>query len=232
VHRGPLVLDYRQVLDGEPGAVVRGGILVRADGVTIRDVTVIGGVNGIDVDDVTGVVLDRVSISEAQRDGIHVRRGSVQIRNCRIDSGENPWAQGIDISFSFHRSPSLVEDCTVTGGMAGIVSHSSRVMIKDNIVRGTALRGIDVTEMSMGDVSDNRVENAVGVGIFCGDYSMCEIRENVVIGTRADAASQDRSRLGYAVQAHYHAHATVRDNALVANPFGVAAFAGARLSLR
>jgi hypothetical protein len=61
---------------------------------------------------------------------------------------------------------------------------------------------------------------------------MCEIRENVVIGTRADHASQDRTRLGYAVQAHYHAHATVRDNALVANPFGVATFAGARLSRR
>ena len=41
VHKGPLVLDHSQKLVGEPGAVVRGGIVVTADDVTVRDVTVI-----------------------------------------------------------------------------------------------------------------------------------------------------------------------------------------------
>ena len=48
VHQGPLVITRREVLVGEPGAVVRGGIVVRATGVTIKNVSVVGGENGID----------------------------------------------------------------------------------------------------------------------------------------------------------------------------------------
>ena len=43
VHQGPLVLDRSQRLIGEPGAVVRGGILITADDVSVRDVSVVGG---------------------------------------------------------------------------------------------------------------------------------------------------------------------------------------------
>ena len=37
------MIDREETLSGEPGAVVRGGIVVRADGVTVRDLTVVGG---------------------------------------------------------------------------------------------------------------------------------------------------------------------------------------------
>lgn len=229
IHQGPLVLDRRQILVGEPGAVVRGGILVRADDVTIRNVRVVGGENGIDVDGVDDVVIDRVSISEAALDGIHVRRATVKISRCRIDSGENPWAQAIDISFTYDLKPSVVTDCTITGGLEGIVTHSAQVDVKGNYVRGTSLRGIDVTEMSMGMVHGNRVEDALGVAIFCGDRSMCHIEKNMVARTRPDPASQDLTRMGYAIQAHFEAEATVDENHVEANPHGVAAFAGATL---
>ena len=233
IHQGPLVIHRSETLVGERGTVVRGGILVRASGVTIRNVTVVGGQNGIEVDGgadgARDVVLDDVSVSGAAIDGIHVRRGSVKIRRCRVDSGRNPWAQAIDISFSFDLPMSLVEGCTVTGGREGIVSHSAQVALRDNLVSGTSLRGIGVTEMSMGEVRGNQVENALGVAIFCGDYSHCRIEENVVLGTRPDHASQDGSRMGYAVQAHYGAHATVDDNTLVGNPHRFGTFAGARL---
>src|SRR5207248_5326704 len=43
VHQGPLVITRREVLVGAPGAVVRGGIVVRADDVTIKNVSVVGG---------------------------------------------------------------------------------------------------------------------------------------------------------------------------------------------
>jgi nitrous oxidase accessory protein NosD len=86
VHKGPLVIDRRETLVGEQGAVVRGGIIVRADDVTIRNVAVVGGENGIEVDEARNVVLDRVSVSGAQLDGIHVRRSNVEIRDCTIDS--------------------------------------------------------------------------------------------------------------------------------------------------
>ena len=43
VHQGPLVLDHAQTLIGDPGAIVHGGIVITADDVTVRSVTVRGG---------------------------------------------------------------------------------------------------------------------------------------------------------------------------------------------
>ncbi|HZT54028.1 MAG TPA: hypothetical protein VE995_06575, partial [Gaiellaceae bacterium] len=65
VHRGPLVIRRREILQGAPGAVVRGGIVVAHDDVQIRDVTVVGGTNGITVDGVRGTVLDGVTVEGA-----------------------------------------------------------------------------------------------------------------------------------------------------------------------
>ena len=129
VHQGPLVIDRRETLVGRSGAVVRGGIVVDASGVTIRGVNVVGGENGIDVENVRNVVLDRVSVSGAQLDGIHVRHSSVSIRNCLIDSGTNAYAQGIDISFAYDLPMSEVSGCTIVGGSEGIVTHSVQTML-------------------------------------------------------------------------------------------------------
>jgi parallel beta-helix repeat protein len=229
VHQGPLVIDERQTLVGAPGAVVRGGIVVRASGVTIRNVTVIGGVNGIEVDEARNVRLDRVSVSGAQLDGIHVRHSSVEIHDCTIDSGANPWAQGIDISFSYDLPPSTVEGCTVTGGREGIVTHSVQAMLVGNHVRRTQLRGISVAEMSMGMVERNDVHDSLGIGIYCGDRSMCEIKHNVVSNTRADHASQDVTRRGYAIEAWWESEAELHGNVLVGNPRGAGSFGSSRI---
>jgi Right handed beta helix region len=200
VHEGPLVLDRAQRLVGERGAVVRGGILVTADDVTIRDVAVIGGEIGIEVRDAKDVVLDDVRVAGATLDGISARRSSVAIRDCLVEV-PRPTAQGIDISFAMQRPLSTVERCTVRGGLEGIVSHLAHVRIADNRVTGTALRAIAVTEMSMGTVERNEVRDARGVGIFCGDYSQCRIDRNDVGAVRADPG--DRSRAGFAVVSHY-----------------------------
>ena len=105
IHQGPLVLDYSQRLVGEPGAVVRGGIVVTADDVTVRDVTVVGGEHGIEVDGAERVLLERVHVLGAMLDGINVRRSSVTIRDCAVASHSGPYAQGIDISFGFDLAP-------------------------------------------------------------------------------------------------------------------------------
>jgi nitrous oxidase accessory protein NosD len=222
VHRGPLLLDREQHLVGEPGAVVRGGILVTADGVVVRGVTVIGGDNGIEVDGATGVRLENVRVSGAKLDGISVRRGQVTIRNCIVQS-TGPYGQGIDISFAFDLPPSLVEGCVLHGGQEGLVSHSAHVRFEDNVVTGTSLRGITVTEMSMGAVEGNHVEDTVGVGIFCGDYSVCEITDNSVRSTRPDERSGDGFRAGFGILAHFGAKATVSGNSVTDSPGGVAA---------
>jgi len=213
VHEGPLVLDRAQLLVGEPGAIVRGGIRIEADDVTVRNVTVFGGEIGVEVRDSENVLLDRVRIAGASMDGISARRSSLTIRDCEVDSPSVAGAQGIDISFAMTLAPSLVERCDVRGGAEGIVSHLANVAFRENRVTGTALRGIAVTEMSMGEVEHNVVEDAVGVGIFCSDYSHCAISENSVSGTRVDP-SGNPTRAGHGIVSYFGAVAELDDNQL------------------
>ena len=211
VHEGPLVLDHPQRLVGGPGTVVRGGIIVTSDDVHVRDVTIFGGEHGIEVRDSESVEVRRVRIGGATLDGISARRSSVKISDCRIDSPRIAGAQGIDISFAPTLPPSKVERCRVRGGSEGIVSHFATVVIRDNDVSGTSLRGIAVTEMSMGEVDDNRVRDAVGVAIFCGDYSHCTITDNAVTGTMPDP-SGNPTRNGFGILSYFGSVAKVGGN--------------------
>jgi hypothetical protein len=222
------VLDSSQKLVGEDGAVVRGGIVIRADDVTVRNVTVVGGEHGITMDEVDRVLLDDVRVVGAELDGINVRRSSVTIRDCDVRLAAE-FGQGIDISFSMHKEPSVVDGCSVEAPWEGIVSHSSKVRFHHNTVRGTGLRAITVTEMSMGRVDHNHVESARGVGIFCGDYSHCEFDRNTVVGTVPDPHSDDGTRAGYALQSHFWAVAELDDNRLAGNARNVGVFADARI---
>jgi Right handed beta helix region len=218
--RGPLVIRHAQTL---VGGVVEGGILVRANNVTLRNVTVVGGENGIDVLDAHHVMLDNVKVVGVSLDGIHVRRSSVMIEDCKITSPKGPWVQGIDISFSMDKEMSMVEGCTIVGVREGIVTHMTMVDVTHNRIGATSLRGITMGEMSMGAIRHNDVLGAHGVGIICLDHSECEIEHNTVVGTRKDA-SGDPSRAGVAIEAHFFARAKVAHNTVVASPGGIAAF--------
>lgn len=224
VHQGPLVIVRSERLVGDKGAVLRGGLLIRADDVTVRNVTVVGGDDGIDVTGADRVVLDGVTITGARLDGIHVRDSSVTIRDCAIDSLGNRWAQGIDISFSMARAPSMVEGCSVVGGREGIVVHTTHAMLLRNRVSRTSSYGISLTEMAMGGIASNDVHGAQGVAIYCGDNSECEIDDNVVTGTAPGADWN-----GYGILVHYNSHAKVRRNRLISSPGGVAALANGQI---
>ena len=161
------MIDREEILVGKPGAVVQGGIVIRADGVKLRNITVIGGENGIEVERARRVVLDHVRVLGARLDGIHVRFSQVMIHDCSV-ALTGPYSQGIDISYSGFQGMSAVEGCDVSGGSEGIVTHSSMVMVSGNRVHGTSLRGITMSEMSMGDVTENNVSGAPGAGASPG----------------------------------------------------------------
>ena len=218
VHQGPLVITRREVLVGEPGAVVRGGIVVRASGVTIKNVSVVGGENGIDVESVRDTVLDGVSVSGAKLNGILVRLGGVMIKNCTVDMLGNTIGKGIDISYTIGMGMTMVDGCNVVGGMEGITTHSSMTEITHNQVSRTQVRGISMTEMSMGMITNNEVRGANGVGIFCNDRSVCEVQHNTVVDTRSDAASGNKSAAGFGVLVSFQSQADLWDNQLAANP--------------
>ena len=75
-----------------------------------------------------------------------------------------------------------------------------------------------LNEMSMGMASHNAVRDALGVGLYCGDRSMCMFDHNTVIGTRADKASGLTNRRGLAVLADFQSEADLWRNRLVGNP--------------
>ena len=220
VVQGPLVIRHAQTL---VGGTVKGGILIRASHVTLRGVTVEGGQNGIDILDSSHVMLDDVRIAGVQLDGIHVRRSSVMIQDCKISSPAGPWVQGVDISFSMDKQMSMVEGCTIVGVREGVVTHMTMVDVHDNKIGGTSLRAITMGEMSMGSITGNEVLGAQGVGIFCVDHSECSIEHNMVSGTTRDP-NGDPTRGGVAIEAHYFANATLKHNTVIASPGGIAAF--------
>jgi nitrous oxidase accessory protein NosD len=224
VHRGPLVIDRSQRLVGDSGAVVVGGIVVRHSDVTISHVTVVGGENGIEVDEVDRVVLNHVTVLRPALDGIHVRRAAVRIHACFVDMRGAPFGQGIDISYAMDKGESVVKGCRVVGGQEGIVTHSAMSMLTHNRVESASLRGISMTEMSMGGIERNTVRAAKGVGILCGDHSMCEIQHNNVAGTRADAAGGDRTRVGFGIEVEYSSEAELSGNELGRNPAALGVF--------
>ena len=75
--------------------------MITADDVTVRGVTVSGGEYGIEVDGAESVELEDVVVEGAELDGINVRRGQVEIRDCLVRSLPAAFTQGIDISFGF-----------------------------------------------------------------------------------------------------------------------------------
>ena len=230
IHQGPLLIDHSQKLIGDRGAVVRGGIVITSDDVTVRNIAFTGGEIGIEIDGAENVKIEHVRISGTTLDAIQARRASVTIRDCLIHSPVGEFTQGIDISFGFDLPPSLIEGCTILGGREGIVTHFANVHIQGNHVSGTTLRALGLTEMSMVMVEGNDVQNALGVGIYCGDYSECMIEDNVVGGTRPDMASGDRTRMGYAIVAHSGAKAEIADNELSRNASVAKAFLGAQIT--
>jgi hypothetical protein len=139
-----------------------------------------------------------------------------------------PYTQGIDISYSGFQGMGSVEGCDVSGGSEGIVIHSSNIMVGGNRVHGTTMRGINMSEMSMGEVHRNNVSGAVGVGVYCGDHSMCMVSENTVTGTKSDHTG-NAAQAGVAIEANYYADIELDGNVLFGNARSLASFAQSRL---
>jgi Right handed beta helix region len=202
---------------------------VRANDVTIRNVTVVGGENGITVEGYRGVKLERVTVSGAKLDGIHVRRAAVTIKDCTVDAVGNRYGQAIDVSFTSDIGTTMISGCTVVGGMEGIVVHASDAMLMHNTVSRTTLNAISMTEMSMGMIERNQVRDARGVGIACNDHSMCMVERNVVVDTRRGDANGDLWHAGYGLLASYNSEVELSDNELAANPHPIGAVLDSRL---
>ena len=228
VVQGPIVITRSETL---VGGVVRGGIVVRANHVTLRHVTVVGGDYGVNVEHVDHVMLDHVRVVGVSLDGIRALDAGVMIDDCSISSPGGSMVTGVLVSYSMGRPMSMVSGCTIAGTREGIATHSSMVDVMGNRVVDTTERGILLGEMSMGTAHGNDVEGAHGIGIICMDRSVCEIDHNTVAGARVDG-SEDPTRHGVAIEAFFYAEANVHHNTVVASPGGVRAFDNSLLEQR
>ena len=224
--QGPLVIRHAQTL---VGGVVRGGIRIRADHVTLRNVTILGGEYGVDVEHAQHVVLDHVRVLHFTLDGIRALDAGVMVDHCTVTTPGGPLTTGVLISYSLGRPMSMVSKCTIVGVREGIATHSSMVDVMDNHVIGTKVRGISLAEMSMDMASGNQVESAKGIAIACMDRSMCEIEHNTIVGATVDGEG-DPSRHGVAIESYFYAEAKVRHNTVIASPGGVRALVGSTIN--
>jgi hypothetical protein len=218
--QGPLVIRHAETL---VGGVVRGGIRIRADHVTLRDVTIVGGEYGVDIEHAQHVMLDNVRVMKFDLDAIRALDAGVMIDGCSVTAPAGPLTTGVLISYSTGRPMSMVSRCTIVGVREGISTHSSMVDVRDNHVVGTTTRAISLSEMSMDTASGNQVEDALGIGIICMDHSTCEIEHNTVAGAQVDG-NDDPSRHGVAIESYFYAEAQVAHNTVIASPGGVQAF--------
>ena len=194
-----------------PGAVIRGPVEVRADGVTLRDLIVEGGESGMTVEDAEGVTLEGLVIRGAHLHGIEVEDAQARILGCRVSELVGRMAQGIEVRNASTRPRTIVEGCSITGGKEGIITHSSRVELRMNRVTGTTIRALAISEMSEGVMEGNSVHGVTGVGLYCGDMSHCEIVGNRVTDVRNDGSGAV-SRSGFGAVGWYHSTLRLRDN--------------------
>jgi len=83
-----------------------------------------------------------------------------------------------------------------------------------------------------GSVERNTVRNALGIGILCGDHSMCEIDRNAVSATRRDDMGGNKMRAGFGLEVEFESEAELGRNDLAANPRSLGVFLGSTISWR
>lgn len=217
-HRGDVRVDRPLTIRGLPGARVvaeadaAAAITVVADGTVIEDLAVRGASTGVVVREAQGVIVRDVVVGGSNLHGIEVIDAAAHIAAARIDALRHPMAQGIEVRNSDGRPDTIVERSVISGGQEGIVSHVSEVLVRDNHVSGTTMRGITITEMSDGVVQRNTIAGATGAGLYCGDMSRCEFSENDVRSIAS--GSGGRSTDGWGAVVTYHAVASTEDDRL------------------
>lgn len=217
-HRGSVSIDRNLTLRGEPASRVVAPrdapavLTVLADDVRVEGITTFGGSTGILVREVDRVVLDSVQVTGADLHGIEIVDASARLSAVEVASLRHPLAQGIEVRNADGRPDTVIEHSTVSGGMEGIVSHVAEVVIENNVVRDTTLRGVTVTEMSDGIVVGNAIEGATGAGLYCGDMSRCQFQDN--IATQVAGDDDARSTAGWGLVVTYHASASTENDIL------------------
>lgn len=219
VHEGPITVTKPVILQGEPGAVISApldapiALAVRADDVQVQDVTITGGIEGISIREAEDVAIRDVLVMGSNLHGIEVVDASAHISGVRVEGMRSEYSQGIEVRYADNHPVTVVENSSVVGAREGIVSHVARVDFSRNFVSETTLRAVAITEMSHGVARDNRVEDAFGAGLYCGDMSMCDFSGNEVTEV-ASMGTGTGSAEGWGLVVSYRSRASTSGDSL------------------
>jgi Right handed beta helix region len=232
VHQGPVEVQGPMTLRGTDGAILsappgaEAALFVSGEGVKLGDLTVQGGSSGIEAERAKKLVIEDVTVRGSDLHGIHVAGGSAEIVRADIAGLTHPMAQGIEV---FDAPRSRVVDSRIAGSNEGVVTHLSHpVAVSGNTVTGTTFRGIAIKEMSHASVTENSVLEARGMGLYCGDMSMCAFS-----GNRADGVAAREGGLssgGWGLVVHFHSAASTRGDSLSGYAGALSTFAGGRIT--
>ncbi len=143
-------------------------VFIRGKDITVKGITVVGGLDGIHLAGPASAELDGNVVNKAARAGIHIDKGSIAriLNNTVQESG----AYGIDITgvslayigVRIPRIPALSPNIIRNNGGAGInIERSSTAWIVGNTITNNKGSGIIVHRNSQADVMGNTI-NANG----------------------------------------------------------------------
>ena len=174
---------------------------IRANHVTLRNVTVVGGEYGVNIEHAQHVMLDHVRVLHFDGSTRSARvDAGVMIDHCSITATRGPLATGILISYSMGRPMSMVSDCTIVGVREGIVDA-----LLDGRRDGQSRRRHDrARHLARGDVDGHgerqpgreraRDRDHLHGPLDVRDQAQHDRRDALVDGTQTRAAAGSRSR--------------------------------------
>lgn len=205
IHAGPLLIEKRLTLDGEPGAIIDAGgtgtvVKILASGVTVEGLTLRGsGKEGEHFD--SGVYIEKgadgVTISGNTIEGnlfgivLHGSKDAIVLNNAianRSDLWLNDRGNGIHV---WNNTGSRIEGNTVTSGRDGIYIEISH----DNVIRGNRFEGLRFAVHYMyannNEVSGNTsIRNHVGFALMYsknlkvfGNLSVSDLQHGLMLHT-------------------------------------------------
>lgn len=188
--------------------------VARTHDVTLKGLTISGGMYGILVDESTDVQITNNHVINPWFVGIRLSRASAKIVGNQVRGARSPFGMGIELANTMSRPPSLIrQNVIVANPHEGFVMHNSEAMIDKNVVTGNGLRGIAVTEMSMATVRGNTISDNADAGIFVVDSSMAEI-----IGNQIRRVRRGPNGNADGVRAYYYAEVMLSNNIIELAP--------------
>lgn len=217
-YSGPFEIRRSLTVRAEPPGTVRlfagdGEAVVSIYGahdVTLEGFVIEGGYIGVLVEESEAVTLVKNRIVGAWLAGIRLSRAQARIVENEVLDTRSPYGKGIELANTHSRPASVIADNIVMGhAREGILLHNAEADIFSNAVIGNGLRGIAVTEMSMGTVRDNTLVQNADAAIYVVDMSVVEVHDNYIAETRPGPFG-----LAHAIRIQYYAEVALRGNRL------------------